>query len=352
MLEEKRDDRFRQHQQAQRSGHDECQDKPQPQAQCLAKPFAIPRSTEAGQGGQHGHRDGYGYHPVGQLDQRGGSVHPGNTALASRGRQSLIDGHLDVADDQSQGNGHVKDQDAAQGRIRQVQPEAKSHPAQGWNQDEKLEERAQKHTHRQTVSIQAAGEQRGGDDDAQIKDGGTKSGEGEALERVQQAAHHAREAEKEHRWRDNAQHPGQGGLQLWLKATTQQPGELGRKGFQQQDDASQHHGHQAQHPAKKGPQCRATLLLGNLAKNRHQRCAEHAADKQFVDHLGDFGRDAKGTHQATGTEEIGDDLLADQPKYAAGDVAQGNDAGSLGNTSGLICGRGRCVLTHKGQGPD
>ena len=71
-----------------------------------------------------------------------------------------------------------------------------------------------------------------------------------------------------------------------------------------------------------------------VAQHGHQRGAQHAPDQEVVEERRHLGGDAEGADLTAGAEQRGNDHLAQQAEYAAGQAARGQDCRRAGEAAG------------------
>ena len=68
-------------------------------------------------------------------------------------------------------------------------------------------------------------------------------------------------------------------------------------------------------------------LCERAGERRHQRRAHRAFGEQIAEHIGKAEGDAEGVHRIAGAEEVGENLIANEPEHPAGHRRHADDAG-------------------------
>ena len=183
------------------------------------------------------------------------------------------------------------------------------------------------------MASQRAGQEQGGDDDAQVVGGGHQGRQDELAPGVEQRRGDAREPEEDHGRQDDAHHADGLLPDLRREAHAQQGDQLRGQG-----DGQRHHDHQRQGGQVDDRAAHAVQVLGAvvgvLGEDGDEGRGDGAADEEVVDHGRHRGGGHEGVGDAGGAEEAGDDLLPDDAQEPAGHVAQGDDDGGVCDAQG------------------
>ena len=325
MLEDEGDDRLPQHKEAHRRGDDDHEDQPQAQAEGALEAVQLLAGIDLRERGEHGQGDGHGDQAEGELDEKGGLAHPGDRLPRRVRGEVAVDDDPYVGDDDAQHHRSVELQDAAHHGMTPIEAQSEPCATQTGQLGEQLHRRRHQHGHTQAGDIQPAREQHDAQDEAQVVGGRTHRGVDEAFARIVVCLEDPREAVDDDRRHDEAHQLGGCGQEARIEPAHEERSHPPRAHLEEHHNRQQDHAAQAEQDGEHALQLFLPLRGGILAEHRHERRAEHAADEQLVDHLGDGGDGVKGAGDAARTKGPRNHRFTHQAEDAAGHIAQGVD---------------------------